>query len=314
VMKPQVPGYSIGKSLGRGAFANVWLAVEKKSGHRLACKCIPKSGYLNADGYKNIKNEIEALKSLAHPNIIKLVSLYETSESFCVFMELCEEGTLEELIVKKKSLPENLAQKIFKQIISALEYCHLKGFAHRDLKPSNILIHSLPEIRVSDFGVSGTISGSGLMSTICGTIYYSAPECMDGQYNGPAADMWSCGIVLYSMLKGNIPWRSRMQGDLIAEMEKGVPEIPGVSYEVNQLIKRLSNIDPMLRPSASEVLRDPWFSINPSNTKVITPPPSRGIKTTAALLRQLTEGSKEREKHKPHNEPKRRLSMSFELY
>lgn len=311
-LKPHVPGYSIGKSLGRGAFANVWLAVEKKTGNRLACKCILKSGYLNADGYKNIKNEIEALKTLTHPNIIKLVSLYETNESFCVFMELCEEGTLEELIVKKKTLPENLAQNIFRQIISALEYCHAKGFAHRDLKPSNILIHSLPDIRVSDFGVSGTISGSGLMSTICGTIYYSAPECMDGQYNGPAADMWSCGIVLYSMLKGNIPWKSKMQGDLIAEMENGVPNIAGVSEEVNNLIKKLTNLDPMSRPTASDVLHDPWFSINPANNRATSATQGRGLKSTAAILRQLQKDNKEKEiKH--HGEQKRKLVMSFEL-
>ena len=309
-LKPQIPGFSIGKSLGRGAFANVWLAVEKKTGQRLACKCIPKSGYVNSDCYKNIKQEIEALKSLTHPNIIKLVSLYETSESFCVFMELCEEGTLEELIVRKKTLPETLVQIIFKQIISALDYCHSKGFAHRDLKPSNILIHNLPNIRVSDFGVSGTISGTGLMSTICGTIYYAAPETNGGAYNGPAADMWSCGIVLYVMLKGVIPWKSKMQGDLTVEMEKGVPHIDGASEEVNDLIQQLTNLDPSLRPSAADVLKHRWFQLSSNKLAQTSSHLSKPAKSSAQILKQIVENAKE---HRPHHEPKRKLSMSFEL-
>lgn len=264
---------------------------------------------MSAD-YKNIKQEIEALKSIHHPNVISYYGLYESTTSINILMELCEEGTLEDLIVKRHRLQESLAQIIFKQIIVALNFCHEKGFAHRDLKPSNILISDLPSIRLSDFGVSGSISGNGLMSTICGTVYYTAPECASGHYNGQQADMWSCGVVLYVMITGKLPWDSKMQGDLRMKMEKGVDEVPGISDECNQLIKMLLNIDPDQRPTARDVLTGPWLSTSPDkllskNYQLQKP------KTTSSILRQMVDSGRKGSHEGTRNKAK--LSMSFEL-
>ena len=260
--RPHLSGYTTGKFLGRGAFADVYIVVSQKNGTRLACKSFDRSGIADpTTATKMLKQEVSALTTLSHQNIIKLHSVVETETHFCVIMELCEGGGLDAEITRQKKFDEQTAKTVFKQILDALAFCHSRDIAHRDLKPSNILITKFPNIKLSDFGLSGIMGNENLMSTQCGTFLFAAPECFAGHnYNGVAADIWSSGVLLFTMLTGKIPWRGSSQLQLINDMKKGPSPIPGVSAECNNLIKLALDITPSNRPSASELLKHPWFS------------------------------------------------------
>lgn len=259
--RPHIPGFTTGKLIGRGAFASVFLVVNQKNGARYACKSFDKTSIADPTrATKMLKQEINALKTLSHPNIIKFHSIAETDSYFCVLMELCQGGSLDREIAKQSKFDESTSKIIFTQILNALQYCHSRDIAHRDLKPSNILIKKFPTIKLSDFGLSGIMGSENLMSTQCGTILFSALECFQGHnYNGVAADIWSSGVLLYTMLTGKIPWKGTSQIELFNEMKKGPSPIAGVSAECNNLIKLALAENPSSRPSAAELLKHPWF-------------------------------------------------------
>ncbi|OHT12361.1 CAMK family protein kinase [Tritrichomonas foetus] len=304
--RPHITGYTTGKFIGRGAFADVYIVVSQKNGTRLACKSFERSSIADpAKATKMLKQEINALKTLSHPNIIKLHSVVETETHFCVLMELCEGGGLDIEITKQKKLDEVTARNVFQQILNALTFCHSKDIAHRDLKPSNILVTKFPNIKLSDFGLSGIMGSENLMSTQCGTIMFAAPECFAGHnYNGVAADIWSSGVLLYTMLTGKIPWRGTSQIMLMNEMKKGPPPILDVSAECNQLIKMALDETPANRPSASDLLRHPWFT----STKVPVPLRETKMNTSQTPLVGLTKTSTPPVKKAPGNGP---LKLNF---
>jgi serine/threonine protein kinase len=257
--KPSIPGHAVGKLLGRGASADVYLVVSQQTGARLACKCIRKTSVSSAQGTNRLLSEILALKSLTHPNIVSLQSVLENDSYYFVLVEYCEGGTLEHQIHTKRSLSESLCREIFVQLMSGIAFCHSRQIAHRDLKPSNILVTTFPAVKIGDFGLAGLTGGAGLMSTLCGTIAFLAPEVFAGPYDALAADVWSAGIVLYSMLTGRIPWRCRNQQELIREAAAGPQDIPCVSAPCNDLLKKMINPDPAKRPKAGAVLEHPWM-------------------------------------------------------
>lgn len=267
--KPHLHGYSVGKLLGRGSYASVYLVVNQKNGAQLACKCIRKSSIPAASGNKLLKQEISALQKLQHKNIVALHSVHESEKSIYVLTELCEGGSLEEKIVASKNLDEDTSRIIFIQIMNALAYCHESGFAHRDLKPSNILITNFPEIKISDFGLSGMMGTSNMMSTACGTILFTAPECFSGHYDAVASDIWSSGVVLYTLLTGRVPWKSTNQAQMLQEMMQGPENISNVSPECNEVIRAMLNPDPTQRPKSKDVLNSPWMKKKASVPKQI---------------------------------------------
>jgi serine/threonine protein kinase len=258
--RPRIPGYTVGKLLGRGASADVYLVVDEKTGARLACKCILKASIQQASGNKMLMREILALKALSHPQVVHLTAVSETDQYYCVIMELCEGGTLEQQIALKKSLDESVCRTIFQQILSALEFCHSKNVAHRDLKPSNILITIFPNIKITDFGLAALSTNQELMSTVCGTIAFLAPEVLQGPYDGLAADIWSSGVLLYTMLTGKLPWRVSNQTQLMTAIRRGPEDILSVSPHCNDLIRSMLSLNPGNRPSSKQILGHPWVS------------------------------------------------------
>jgi BR serine/threonine kinase len=270
--RPNIPGHAIGKLLGRGACAEVYLVVSHQTGARLACKCIKKSSVATTQGNNRLISEIIALKSLSHANIVGLHSVMENDSYYFVLMDYCEGGTLEHQISVKKSLSESLCRDLFIQIMSGISYCHSRHIAHRDLKPSNILITTFPNVKISDFGLAGLTNGAGLMSTLCGTVAFLAPEVFSGPYDGFAADVWSAGIVLYSMLTGRIPWRCRNQQELLREAKAGPGDIPLASPQCNDLLKKMINPEAGKRPTASSVLEHPWMKALQEPVFPVAPP------------------------------------------
>ena len=272
--RPKISGYTVGKLLGKGASAEVYLVVNQKTGAKLACKCVPKSSHVD----ERLRREVAALKSLSHPHIVNLHSVMDNEKFYYILMELCEGGTLSERIASSRKLDEETAKTIFLQIMQALEFCHPKGVAHRDLKPSHIMITEFPNVKIADFGLSNLI-GDGMLSTVCGTIAFQAPEVFHGNYNGCAADVWSAGVLLYTMVVGKIPWTSGNQIQMEQEFLRGAPAVEHVSGTCNDLIKAMINPDPKKRVTAADVLRHPWF-MGPRTT---TPPAMKPERSVSIL-------------------------------
>ena len=313
--RPKIEGYSIGKLLGRGSFADVYLVVDQKTGTRLACKCIDKTSVADARGHQRLNREINALKALSHPHIVNLHSIVEGKRYYGVLMEFCEGGSLSEYIATEKRLDEKIAQNVFKQIMEALSFCHDKGVAHRDLKPSNIMINTFPNVKIADFGLANLMGDEGMMSTVCGTIAFLAPEVFLGNYNGCAADVWSAGVLLYTMLVGKLPWKGTSQVQIQQEMAKGPPNIDNVSEACNDLIKAMMTVDPKKRITAPEVLRHYWYR------PAVMPSPHQNLRAGARVSSTSESYDSSRHSVTPDNEtrslPKRTLipkvKLSFDI-
>lgn len=195
------------KELGKGAFGKVKKAVKRSNGEERAVKMIDKLS-LDSSERVRLKYEINILKNLSHPNIVRLYEVYENKSSIFLVQELCDGCELFEEIVNRKNISENEAALVIKQILQAIAYCHNKNVAHRDLKPENILIDVKDKgfIKVIDFGTSHHYDKSNnVMTQMYGTPYYIAPEVLFEKYT-EKCDMWSIGVILYIMLCGMPPF------------------------------------------------------------------------------------------------------------
>ncbi|PWA37846.1 calcium/calmodulin-dependent/calcium-dependent protein kinase [Artemisia annua] len=202
--------YEIGKLLGCGAFAKVYHARDIATGQSLAVKVFNKQKITsNTSLMSNIEREIDIMRRLRHPNIVKLYEVLATKTKIYFVMELVKGGELFAKVAKTR-LSESQSRKYFQQLISAIEYCHSRGVYHRDLKPENLLIDENGNLKVSDFGLSAVtaqIKDDGLLHTLCGTPAYVAPEILTKRgYNGSKADLWSCGVILFVLTAGYLPF------------------------------------------------------------------------------------------------------------
>ncbi|KAM3192309.1 hypothetical protein ACQJBY_069501 [Aegilops geniculata] len=204
--KKLVGRYEVGRTIGQGSFAKVKFAVDADTGAPVAMKVLDKATILNHRMLQQIKKEISIMKIVRHPNIIRLNEVLAGQTKIYIIMELITGGELFDKIARQGKLRENEARKYFQQLIDAINYCHSKGVYHRDLKPENLLLDSRGNLKVSDFGLS-SLSENGFLHTTCGTPNYVAPEVLsDGGYDGSAADIWSCGVILYVLMAGYLPF------------------------------------------------------------------------------------------------------------
>ena len=219
-----------------------------------------------------IKKEINILKSLDHPNIIKVYEFFKTEKYIYIIEELCTGGELFDKIVDVKHFSETVACNIMRQLLSAVAYCHEKGIIHRDLKPENILIESSEEknkdffhIKVIDFGTCEILKKSKLTEQI-GTSFYIAPEVLKNGYN-EKCDLWSCGVILYILLCGSPPFYGKNEKEIFSKILSGNFSFRHkiwnkISNEAKNLVKRMLEINPDKRLSARDALKDKWFEIN----------------------------------------------------
>ncbi|XP_010538566.1 PREDICTED: CBL-interacting serine/threonine-protein kinase 12-like [Tarenaya hassleriana] len=255
--------YEMGKLLGHGTFAKVYLARNVKSGESVAIKVIDKEKVLKDGLIAHIKREISILRRVRHPNIVQLFEVMATKAKIYFVMEYVRGGELFNKVAKGR-LKEEVARKYFQQLISAVGFCHARGVYHRDLKPENLLLDENGNLKVSDFGlsaVSDQIRQDGLFHTFCGTPAYVAPEVLARRgYDAAKVDIWSCGVILFVLMAGYLPFNDRNVMAMYKKIYKGEFRCPRwFSPELIRLLTRLLDTNPETRFTIPEIMDKSWF-------------------------------------------------------
>eukprot|EP00357_Protocruzia_adherens_P037149 CAMPEP_0115013246 /NCGR_PEP_ID=MMETSP0216-20121206/25280_1 /TAXON_ID=223996 /ORGANISM="Protocruzia adherens, Strain Boccale" /LENGTH=489 /DNA_ID=CAMNT_0002382581 /DNA_START=173 /DNA_END=1642 /DNA_ORIENTATION=+ len=266
--------------LAKGAHAQVYRVKDKRTGTELAmkkmkkskCRCIKVHCRHPVDLEKKRK-EVNNLKILDHPNIIRVFDYFQDDRFYYIVMEYCQGGEVLEQLFKKKQFSENIVCDIMRQLLSAVAYCHDRNIVHRDLKPNNMIFESEADhlVKLADFGASRIfMGGDEQMKSLEGTLYYVAPEVLQQKYN-EKCDIWSAGVIMYEMLCGSPPFvgtrEEIVQSIFESKFAFSEPIWEHVSDHAKDLIKRMLSLDPARRPSARNALDDPWFRAHVSEMK-----------------------------------------------
>jgi calcium-dependent protein kinase len=270
--------YEILNEIGSGGFSRCFKVKNRHTGEYYACKELQKK---KLSDYEGLMREVNLMIKLDHPNIIKLYEVYENEKYIYLIMELCTGGELFDKIVEKTDqgmqFSEQEAASLFKQMMSAINYCHKNGIVHRDLKPENLLFLNKDDkspIKVIDFGMSKRFDSKNFMSEKVGTAYYISPEVLEGHYD-EKCDIWSAGVILYIIICGYPCFNGDDDDEIFAAIKKGKivfpsPEWDEVSNEVRDLIKKMCcSADKRL--TAEQVLNEPWVKDNAPNGKTKLP-------------------------------------------
>ena len=252
--------YTLIKDIGEGNFGKVKLAKLKSTKEKFAIKILDKEK-LKTQTKSTLFNEIEIISRLDHKNIIHVEKILEDSKNFYIIMEYCEKGELFDYIVNKERLNPAEASLFFYQLINGVEYIHKQGFAHRDLKPENLLLTKEKILKIIDFGLCHDFDGENFLHTKCGSPSYAAPEILKGfPYDGFKTDIWCCGIILYAMLCGYLPFDGDNNQEIFQSIVECKPEFPDFLEDdsINLLIWIL-NSDPRERISIEEIKCHPFY-------------------------------------------------------
>ena len=259
----QIGNYKISHEIGSGAFGKVVLGKHFPTGEKVAIKILDKI-ILNQtpDDLKLVKQEIEILKIVKHKNIVQLYEILETPRYIFIVMEFCEGGDIMSYILAKGSLSESESLKYFHQLINALYYLHCQNIAHRDIKIDNLLLDSNNDLKLIDFGLSTKYSDDELLNQPCGTIVYAAPEVLDFKdYHGMLADVWSCGIVLYGMLSGFLPFGDSNDQINKKKILEGKIQMPKYFSEgAKNLLRHMLDVNPLTRYTLEDIMEHFWFN------------------------------------------------------
>ncbi|KAL5782798.1 hypothetical protein ACOSP7_007827 [Xanthoceras sorbifolium] len=260
----QLGKYQLGRTLGEGNFGKVKLATNLDSGQAFAVKILEKNRIIDLKITDQIKREIATLKLLKHPNIVRLHEVLASKSKIYMVLEYVTGGELFDRIASKGKLSEAHARKLFQQLIDGVSYCHNKGVFHRDLKLENVLVDSKGSIKISDFGLSALpqhFRDDGLLHTTCGSPNYVAPEVLNNRgYDGATSDIWSCGVILYVILTGYLPFDDRNLAVLYQKIFKGDAKIPKwLSPGAQNMLRRILDPNPATRITMSGIKTDDWF-------------------------------------------------------
>ncbi|KAL5538071.1 hypothetical protein UlMin_042281, partial [Ulmus minor] len=214
-----------------------------------------------------IKREIGTLKLLRHPNIVRLHEVLASKSKIYMVLEYVTGGELFDRIANKGKVTESRGRKLFQQLIDGVSYCHNKGVFHRDLKLENVLVDAKGNIKISDFGLSALpqhFRDDGLLHTTCGSPNYVAPEVLNNRgYDGATSDIWSCGVILYVILTGYLPFDDRNLAVLYQKILKGETQIPKwLSPGAQNMIRRILDPNPVTRITMADIKSDEWFKQN----------------------------------------------------
>ncbi|KAL5732091.1 cAMP-dependent protein kinase [Ranunculus cassubicifolius] len=255
--------YEMGKFLGQGTFSKVYHAINIQTNENVAIKVLEKEKILKGGLIAHIKREIAILRRVRHPNIVELYEVMATKSKIYFVMEYVRGGELFKKVSKGR-LKEELARKYFQQLISAVGFCHARGVFHRDLKPENLLLDENGDLKVTDFGlscVSDQIRQDGLFHTFCGTPAYVAPEILSRRgYDAAKVDIWSCGVILFVLMAGYLPFHDENVIKMYRKIYKGEFRSPTwFSSQLTRFMTRLLDINPATRMAIPEIMENKWF-------------------------------------------------------
>ncbi|WOK97116.1 CBL-interacting protein kinase 7-like [Canna indica] len=256
--------YELGRLLGRGTFAKVYLARSLSDGATVAIKVLDKPELVDTGMCRSFLTEVAAMRRLSHPHVLKLHEVMATRSKIFLVMEHAPGGDLLVRVARRGRLSEPSARRYFHQLVSALHYCHARGVAHRDVKPQNLLLDRAGNLKVSDFGLAALpdqLRGDGRLHTACGTPAYAAPEVVRRRgYDGAKADAWSCGVILFVLLTGTLPFDDANLALMYRKIHKREYEFPPwVSSQARRLIFRLLDPNPETRIGISALMEHPWL-------------------------------------------------------
>ncbi|KAM7524876.1 hypothetical protein LguiA_014778 [Lonicera macranthoides] len=262
--KTRVGKYELGRTLGEGSFAKVKFARNTETGQNVAIKVIDKEKLLKHKMIGQIKREISTMKLIRHPNVIRMYEVMASKTKIYIVLEFVTGGELFDKIASKGRLKEDEARRYFQQLVNAVDYCHSRGVFHRDLKPENLLLDATGVLKVSDFGLSALpqqVREDGLLHTTCGTPNYVAPEVINNKgYDGAKADLWSCGVILFVLMAGFLPFEESNLMALYKKIFKADFTCPPwFSTSAKKLIKRILDPNPITRITIAELIENDWF-------------------------------------------------------
>uniref|UniRef100_A0A0C9SAD2 non-specific serine/threonine protein kinase n=1 Tax=Wollemia nobilis TaxID=56998 RepID=A0A0C9SAD2_9CONI len=263
-LKARVGKYEVGRTLGEGTFAKVKFARNSETGESVAIKVLDKDKVLKHKMVEQIKREISTMKLIKHPNVVQLYEVMASKTKIYIVLEFVSGGELFDKIVNHGRLKEDEARRYFQQLINAVDYCHSRGVYHRDLKPENLLLDTYGNLKISDFGLSALsqqVRDDGLLHTTCGTPNYVAPEVInDKGYEGATADLWSCGVILFVLMAGYLPFDDSNLMTLYKKIYKADFTCPSwFSSHAKKLITRILDPNPKTRITIPEILENEWF-------------------------------------------------------
>ncbi|XP_016354569.1 MAP/microtubule affinity-regulating kinase 3-like isoform X1 [Sinocyclocheilus anshuiensis] len=258
---PLIGNYRLLKTIGKGNFAKVKLARHILTGSEVAIKIIDKT-QLNPTSLQKLSREVTIMKNLNHPNIVKLFEVIETEKTLFLVMEYASGGEVFDYLVAHGRMKEKEARAKFRQIVSAVQYCHQKRIVHRDLKAENLLLDADMNIKIADFGFSNEFMVGNKLDTFCGSPPYAAPELFQGKkYDGPEVDVWSLGVILYTLVSGSLPFDGQNLKELRERVLRGKYRIPFyMSTDCENLLKRFLVLNPTKRGTLEQIMKERWIN------------------------------------------------------
>ncbi|XP_058518339.1 serine/threonine-protein kinase BRSK2 isoform X2 [Ochotona princeps] len=252
--------YRLEKTLGKGQTGLVKLGIHCVTCHKVAVKIVNREK-LSESVLMKVEREIAILKLIEHPHVLKLHDVYENKKYLYLVLEHVSGGELFDYLVKKGRLTPKEARKFFRQIISALDFCHSHSICHRDLKPENLLLDEKNNIRIADFGMASLQVGDSLLETSCGSPHYACPEVIRGEkYDGRKADVWSCGVILFALLVGALPFDDDNLRQLLEKVKRGVFHMPHfIPPDCQSLLRGMIEVDAARRLTLEHIQKHTWY-------------------------------------------------------
>ncbi|XP_063071998.1 NUAK family SNF1-like kinase 2 [Engraulis encrasicolus] len=252
--------YEFLETLGKGTYGKVKKAIER-SGRLVAIKSIRKDKIKDEQDLVHIRREIEIMSSLSHPHIITIYEVFENKDKIVIVMEYASRGDLYDYLSQRQKIGEAEARHLFRQIVSAVHYCHRNGIVHRDLKLENILLDGDGNIKIADFGLSNLYHGDEFLQTFCGSPLYASPEIVNGRpYKGPEVDSWSMGVLLYTLVHGAMPFDGHNHRNLVQQISTGEYRKPTKPSDACGLIRWMLMVNPERRATLEEIAGHWWLN------------------------------------------------------
>ncbi|MBN3315798.1 NUAK1 kinase, partial [Atractosteus spatula] len=253
--------YELLETLGRGTYGKVKKAIERDSGREVAIKSIRKEKIKDEQDMVHIRREIEIMSSLRHPHIISVYEVFENKDKIVIVMEYASKGELYDYISERRRLSERETRHFFRQIVSAVHYCHKNGVVHRDLKLENVLLDENGNIKVSRLSSVALGRADRLLQTFCGSPLYASPEIVNGRpYRGPEVDSWALGVLLYTLVYGTMPFDGGDHKNLIRQISNGEYREPTQSSDARGLIRWMLMVNPERRATVEDIANHWWVN------------------------------------------------------